>query len=137
MTSTEDHHVRPFADWLREHNSGATHDELGETLHTLVGRVNDTGRKGTITLTISVEPMKKAAEGMVLVTDKITTKMPEHDRPGAYFYTDRAGNLVRNDPNQMTFESLAEVPPPPGINLSTGEVTDPTALANHDRKTGS
>jgi hypothetical protein len=121
MTDTP--RIRPFADWLREHNGGRTHDELGETLHTLTARVNDTGRKGSITLTISVEPMKNA-EGMIVVSDKITTKM---------WFTDDEGNLVRNDPRQLSFDSLREVPPVPGVHPTTGEVTDAAALADHDK----
>ena len=35
---------RPFAEFLRMHGRGRSHDELGESLHSLVGRVRDTGQ---------------------------------------------------------------------------------------------
>lgn len=125
----EEPRIRPFADFLREHGRGRTHDELGEALHTLIARVKDTGKKGSITLSISVEPMKKADERMVVVADKIAIKLPEHDRPAAVWFVGKDGNLQRDDPDQLSFDSLREVPPPPGVDPTTGEITD-TRKAN-------
>lgn len=119
--------IRPFADFLREHGKGRTHDELGEALHTLIARVKDTGKKGSITLTVSVEPMKKD-DRLVVVGDKIKITLPEHDRPSGVWFVGRDGNLQRDDPNQQPFESLREVPLPPGIDPVTGEVLDENAV---------
>lgn len=117
-----DHTIRPFADWLREQSGGDTHEELGESLHDLIARVRDTGKGGTLTLTISVKPLKDDLN-VLIVTDEIKLKLPEHDRKGSMFYADDDNNLVRSDPRQMTFDSLREVPPPAGVNTDTGEVT--------------
>lgn len=114
--------IRPFADWLTEQAKGRTHAELGEGLHDLIARVQDTGKKGTITLTVTVEPMKKDAS-LLVVSDEIKLKLPEHDRPAAVFYADKNGNLTRDNPDQLTFESLREVPPPRGVDAKTGEAT--------------
>ena len=88
----------------------------------LIQKVKDTGRKGSVTLTITVEPMKKD-DRMVVVSDSLKLRLPEHDRPAAVWFVDRDGNLARNDPDQLTFESLKEVPPPAGVDVDTGEVT--------------
>ena len=114
--------IRPFSDFLMEHGRGRTHDELGEALHTLVARVKDTGKAGSVTLVIRVEPMK-ADDRMVVVSDKIAIKIPEHDRPSAAWFIGIDGNLQRDDPHQLSFESLREVPPPAGVDLETGEIT--------------
>lgn len=114
--------IRPFADFLREHGRGRTHDELGDTLHTLVGRVKDTGKKGTVTLVIEVKPLKED-DRAVIVTDKIAVKLPEHDRPAGIWFVGNDGNLQKDDPDQMTFESLREVPLPK-FDQDTGEVLD-------------
>jgi len=118
---TIDNHARPFADFLLEHGKGRTHDELGEALHTLIASVKDTGKTGSISLTIKVEPMKKD-DRMVVVSDKISINLPEHDRPAAAWFIGADGNLQRNDPHQLAFESLREVPAPPGVDLETGEI---------------
>lgn len=113
MTTIDDKPpIRPFADWLREQAGGRTHDELGEALHDLVARVRDTGKKGTVTLVVTVAPMKEDVDTLVL-SDEIKLKLPEHDRKASIFYPDAAGNLTRSDPRQPTFDSLREVPPPP------------------------
>lgn len=116
--------VRPFADFIREHGQGRTHDELSEAIRDLLARVNDTGRKGSVSLKITIEPMKKGGDGMVVVSDAISLSLPEFDRPTGVWFTDKHGNLTRNDPNQLAFDSLREVPPPPGVDAS-GEITDP------------
>ena len=103
--------VRPFGDWLRDQNRGQTHDELSEALYELVGKVNDTGKKGTLTYTVTVEPMKNNPDVLV-VKDTVKVKSPEIERKPSMFFTDRHGNLTRNDPNQLEFESLREVPAP-------------------------
>lgn len=101
--------ARPFSDFLREQSGGRTHDELSDCLHDLVGRVRDTGKKGSVTLTVFVAPMKDDIDTLV-VSDEIKLRLPEHDRKASIFYPDQHGNLSRRDPRQLDFESLREVP---------------------------
>lgn len=112
--------VRPFADWLREQAGGKSHDELSEALYDLVQRVRDTCKKGSIVYTISIGPMK-GDKDVLVIDDQIKLKLPEHDRKASLFYTDKTGNLTRNDPNQLQFESLREID---GglVDTSTGEI---------------
>lgn len=122
MSETHDEagQTRPFADFLRETAQGKTHEELSEGLQDLVARVLDTGKKGALTLKINVEPMKGGGK-QLLVSDEITLRLPEHDRQAAVFFADRENNLVRNDPRQLSFESLREVPAHDPV---TGELRD-------------
>ena len=117
----EDVAVRPFADWLREQSQGKTHEELSEALYDLVQRVRDTGKKGTVSLTITVAPMDKDVSVLVL-SDEIKLRLPEHDRKASLFYPDKWGNLSRTDPGQLSFESLREVPA--GVDPKTGEIKE-------------
>jgi hypothetical protein len=105
---TDEPQVRPFADFLREQAKGHSHDELSEGLRDLVARVQDTGKKGSITYVVTVEPTKGTSA--LTVSDEIKLKLPEHDRQASLFFTDRDGNLQRNDPDQLTFDSLREIP---------------------------
>lgn len=107
--------IRPFADVIREINAGRTHNELSEQLHELVARVRDTGKKGTLTLTISVARMKNASDKTLTVADDVRVKLPAHDRSVGVFFADADGNLTRTDPDQLAFESLREVPAPTQI----------------------
>lgn len=105
--------IRDFASFMLDRPR--THAELGEALHDLVARVRDTGKKGSLTLTVFVEPFEKDVERIV-VNDEIRLRLPEHDRKPSMFFADRDGNLTRNDPNAIDFSNLADV------NTSTGEV---------------
>lgn len=109
--TADEPYVRPFADWLREQSTGKTHDELSEALHDLIAKVRDTGKKGTLNLVVTVAPLKDDID-VLIVSDEIKLKLPEHDRKASMFYPDANGNLTRTDPNQLTFESLKEVPAP-------------------------
>ena len=111
--------ARPFATWLLEQSGGKTHDELSQALVDLVARVRDTGKKGSVSLTVNVAPLKGDVDVLV-VADEIKLRLPEHDRKASLFYPDKDGNLTRRDPNQLSFESLREVPE--GVNPLTGEI---------------
>jgi hypothetical protein len=93
-------------------SGGRTHDELSQQLHELVAAVRDTGKKGSLTLTVTVARVKGATENTLTVTDDVKSKVPVHDRKVSVFFADADGNLTRNDPNQLTFEPLREVPAP-------------------------
>ena len=105
--------VRPFADVLRDLARGRVHDELSDALWAVIGGVRETGKPGSITLKVSVKPMPKA-EGMVIVADSVTVKVPEGDRTESIFFVTRDGNLTREDPAQMQLplREVAANPPP-------------------------
>lgn len=124
MTTQDAPTVRPFADWLRDQSKGKTHDELSEALRDLVSRVIDTGKKGSLTLIVNVEPMPNSDGSALIVKDEIKLKLPEFARDASLFFADEDFNLRRTDPRQLTFDSLREVPPPQGINPKTGEADE-------------
>ncbi len=101
--------IRAFAAWLQEQAKGATHAELGEALYDLVARVKDTGKAGTLTFTIKVEPWKQD-RGVLIVSDEIKLKLPEFARQPSIFYRDDNGNLTRENPDQPELAGLREVP---------------------------
>lgn len=99
--------ARPFADFIRETARGRAHDELTDGLRELVGRVSETGKKGSLTLTLN---LAEGGDGQIVVDHKVTTKLPEFTRPATIFYVDEGNNLVRNDPRQgELFSTLQSV----------------------------
>jgi len=109
-------HIRPFADWLVEQAGGKTANELSESLWDLVARVGDTHKRGSLMLTITVEPMKENPDVLV-ISDEIKLKLPEFNRPGSVAYVDHNGNLTRENPNQPALSGLQVVEP---INRKVG-----------------
>lgn len=102
--ATDDQQVRPFAAVLQEHAKGSVHARLSDLLAELTAAVAETGKKGTLTLVVTVAPVSKGAAGALTVSTKIAAKVPEGDdaAPTSVFFADDHGNLTRNDPNQLT-----------------------------------
>lgn len=123
-TETEDRQVRPFAAFLQEHNNGVGHTQASEALQRLALAVVDTGKKGAVTIKVSVEPMK-GAEGTLVTTVVVDEKLPVNPPKAAVFYADGDGNMTRTDPNQPVIEGLREV--------GQTEVRTPRAAQGGDR----
>lgn len=104
-----DKHARPFVDFLAQ--QGRAHEELTEGLHQVIAAVEETGKAGSVTLVIKVDPDKKAA-GIFRISDNVTVKIPAHDRGTRIFFKDKSGNLSRQDPNQPELEGLRDVSAP-------------------------
>lgn len=106
-TTEEKVDPQSFAAFLCQHARGRSERELSERLRTLVEAVEETGKAGTITYTLTIKPQPQA-EHAVLVTDQIKVKSPELERPASIFFADEQYRLVRTDPRQLSFESLTE-----------------------------
>jgi hypothetical protein len=103
---TDDRHVRPFAEFLAEQRAGQLSSELADALNYLTRQVDTYGRKGTMTLTLTVSGK---ANGIVEVTDKVAVKAPEGDRPTVTYFVTEDANLSRAHPNQPMLP-LREIP---------------------------
>jgi len=98
--------TKPFGTFLQEQRGGGLTTELGRELAKVVKGVIDHGKKGVLTLEISVAPGK--VDSTLVITDKVTPKVPQADRPAALFFADDDGNLSRRDPRQPQLEGLRE-----------------------------
>ena len=102
--------VRPFADFLLELNNGGTHGEVSDALHNLIASATETGKKGAITLTISVEPAKGNSD-LLMTSGTVATKFPRMEPRKSALYVTADGNLSVDNPKQLSFESLKVVAP--------------------------
>lgn len=107
-----DEQVRPFAELLTILDKGTAHAEASRALHDLVAAVADTGKAGTMTLTIKLAPLKGSTD-QIVVAAQVTAKPPKSEPGAAIFWRDKSGNLVRNDPNQPEIDGLRVVEPKP------------------------
>lgn len=99
-----------------------TAQELGEEVQRLVGKIRDTGKKGSLTLTLTIQPMQGDVDALI-VNDEIRVKAPEHDRKGSLAYPDAHNNLGRTDPSAMPLfdDDLRH----PTFRADTGEIKEP------------
>lgn len=112
--------VRPFAAVLQEHRKGASMQELSEALADVVRAVGETGKPGSVTLKVTVRPMK--GDLAVTFTDEIVVKVPRGERGASIFFADDDGNLTRTNPNQLSFPPVQAVPDAPGRDTDAQEV---------------
>lgn len=99
----DDGQLRPFAATLQEIGNGKFAARLADQLAALNRSVTATGKKGSITIKIEVEHMKKADANTLVVTGASTAKIPEGDdaTPRSVMFADPSGNLSRDDPRQQ------------------------------------
>lgn len=96
---------RDFSAFLFEINRGDSHRELSAALAELVAAVTRTGKPGSLTYTVRVEP-QRGNEHIVCVTDQIGGKPPQGERRTSIFFVDDTNSLVRNDPRQQSIFDL-------------------------------
>lgn len=99
-TAAEDKVIRPFAATLREIGAGKAHDRLSEQLHDLIAGITETGKKGSLEIKLTVEPVSKGDVSTLLFVLSSTPKIPQgaDSQPRSVFFVDKAGNPTRNDP---------------------------------------
>jgi hypothetical protein len=92
----------------------ATSREAADALADLVRAVQDTGKSGTLTLTIQVKPIADDKQ-IVQVFDEIKLRKPEHARKGSLAFPDSDGFLSRSDPNTLPlFQEDEDIKSPAG-----------------------
>lgn len=99
----------PFAVFLQDMYGGDVHAELTSALADLVETCRALDKPGELQLRIKITP-----EGgkQALVTGEVVVKAPTAKPPTAIYFVDPASNLVRDDPYQLQFGALREVPRP-------------------------
>ena len=81
---------------LSEQRKGKMANEASDALARVVKACRDTGKKGSLTIKLSIRPTSSE----MMVSDEITEKTPKPDAAASVFYDDQEGNLSRTDPNQ-------------------------------------
>ena len=112
-----------FAAMLAQVRPG-TDIEAAETLRKVVAAVKETGKTGSLVIRLDV----KAADGgldAVVVTDKISQKIPEKTRVGAMAFITPSGDLSRTDPSAMPLFTDEDIRTAGGdVDLRTGEIKE-------------
>ncbi len=88
-----------FAFTLNQMRAGKTQEELSKELNQLVQDCRSTGKKGELTLTITVRP-DKGDSGQYFLRPSIKVKTPQFEIGDTLFWGTPEGNLQRTDPAQ-------------------------------------
>jgi len=91
--------MRLITDILREYRNGRAADLASRKLAELVQAVDETGKGGSLTITIKVKPENGGGSQKTLACE-VKAKMPEAALAEAIFFSDDEGALHRSDPTQ-------------------------------------
>jgi hypothetical protein len=109
---------KSFTDVLNQLRAGETSDELTEKYAALTLKCADSGRPGSITITMTLKPGKS---GQIEVFDEIKVKEPKMERSATLMFATPEGSLQREDPRQKELPGLRRV------DTSTGEIVSSSA----------
>nr|WP_294864379.1 hypothetical protein [uncultured Pseudogulbenkiania sp.] len=118
--------MRTATDQLRDIRAGEMVEELTEEMAKVVNAVLTTGKKGSVTLKISVDPASKG-DAVVTITDDIKSTIPREKKAGTLMFALPSGTLQRQDPRQTEL-NLAAVPKADASAPLAAVPTAPTAL---------
>jgi hypothetical protein len=90
-----------FTDVINTMRQGAAERAASRALAEVVKAVNLTGKKGTITLKLTISKLK-GGDTETEVKAEVAFKAPQEDIPMGIFYPDEKGELHRTDPRQLT-----------------------------------
>lgn len=82
-------------------HAGLLAEDANDKLQELVKAVDQTGKSGTLTITLSV---RKATAGALAVKGKVTAKVPAEPEMEALLFPTPDGNLLTEDPRQQKLD---------------------------------
>ena len=106
-------------DVLGDLRDGQTLTEMHDKLLEIVGAVRDTGKAGSLQLTLKVKPASKGRDEIkvLMIEDTLKATIPQHDRAASIFYTNHENELQREDPRQVQMFGLKDLQPESVVNL--------------------
>jgi hypothetical protein len=91
--------------FIAAHLNGRTSDAISAEFHQLLDSVREHGKKGSLTITIVVEPPANGVESAPLpIGIESAVKAPKAVQPKSLYFLDGDGLPVRDDPRQMAIE---------------------------------
>lgn len=117
--------IRPITDTLRSLGHGTFIDEASDALNKLVTAVDETGRAGKLTLTLSIKKATRGSGAMV-IQDEIKLSMPKQDSRETMLFATPEGNLVTEDPRQQSLELRT-------VQNATADASSPIKTVSDDR----
>lgn len=101
--TTGEIHTAPVAAFLGSHLNGRTDEELSAEFHQLLDAVRAHGKKGSMTITIVVDPPANGVDSAPMpIGVESAIKAPKPTPVKSLYFLDDDGQPVREDPRQMS-----------------------------------
>lgn len=95
--------IAPAQTTLNALGDGHVMAEMAQSIYDAVAAVNSYNKAATVTLTITIAPMKrdsKLREMPLLFSGEVSSKLPRQDAEQTLFYVDSEGNPTRTQTRQ-------------------------------------
>lgn len=89
--------IRPITDVMQRARNGTLTPDASEKLAELVKRVDQSGKPGSLTITIS---LRKGPAGSIAVEGDVKLKLPKEEKVETLMFPTPEGNLLTEDPAQ-------------------------------------
>jgi hypothetical protein len=119
--TTSDTNPSTFERFLRAYRAGGLADELSRAVADVAAACRETGKKGTVTLTITLDPHGRT----ITVSDDVKAKAPNPPKLSEIFYPDDSGHLHKEDPAQLRLQLVQDA----DVKVSTSATTTPPATS--------
>ncbi|MFH8717277.1 hypothetical protein [Streptomyces zaomyceticus] len=104
-TNTDEQHTAPVAAFLASHLNGRTDEEISVEFHALLDAVRAHGKKGSLTITIVVDPPANGVESAPMpIGVESSVKAPKPTPVKSLYFLDDEGLPVREDPRQLAMD---------------------------------
>ena len=107
------HPPKSLSEVIREIGRGTADSDATQAIREVVSAVQQTGKGGSVTVTVKVTPPKGGGGTHLEVAAEVTAKVPRlAPVPSIYFRDPVTGDLTRSDPDQYEMH----------IDTTTGEI---------------
>lgn len=101
---SEEKQVTNFSQQIAYINKGSLDAEASEGIARVVKAVRETGKKGSITITLAVSMLNTRDENAMKITPSIKLSIPELDKAETIMFSTHDGDLLRDDPDQIQMD---------------------------------
>jgi hypothetical protein len=104
-TGTDEQQTAPVAAFLASHLNGRTDEDISRDFHQLLEAVRAHGKKGSMTITIVVDPPANGVESAPMpIGVESAVKAPKPTPVKSLYFLDDDGQPVREDPRQLAMD---------------------------------
>ncbi|AYH09390.1 hypothetical protein C5E24_06645 [Pectobacterium parmentieri] len=93
-----------FSQQIAYINKGTLDAELTETLAMIIQAVQETRKKGSVTLTLNVEMLNSRTDNQMKVTPDVKFNKPKLELADTIMFSTADGDLLRDDPDQIKMD---------------------------------